>query len=75
MPDTGSSITAIKTSFFATQVKLLNRPLQLLGETDVLQNIPSRELKNALKQGSQTSPKSSRLILTSKSQSSTTSSQ
>jgi hypothetical protein len=51
MPDSARSITAIKASFFAAQVKLLNRPLQLPDEPGFADNIPARELKNALKEG------------------------
>jgi hypothetical protein len=50
MPDSARSITAIKASFFAAQVKLLNRPLQLT-DTDFAQDIPARELQHALKEG------------------------
>jgi hypothetical protein len=68
MPDSARSITAIKTSFFAAQVKLLNRPLQLADEPQFTQDIPVRELKHALKEGGyKTCPESSRLTLLSQS--------
>jgi hypothetical protein len=51
MPDSASSIVAIKTAFLAAQVKLLNRPLQLVDHASFAQTIPARELKNALKEG------------------------
>jgi hypothetical protein len=51
MPDSAASVIAVKTSFFAAQVKLLNRPLQLPNDQGIHQSIPARELKNALKEG------------------------